>query len=105
MSKRSIIILLVIVAAGLILAVAIPPLLSSPSQIAQKAAGTWQETGETPAYTMQVVGAGSTYLVTYPRWRYDRERASVCRATSCSVVAVRTLRMVASVKPLSTSAS
>ena len=73
MSKRNVIILLVILAAGLILAVTIPPLLSSPSQIAQKAAGTWQETGETPAYMMQVVGAGSTYLVTYPRWRYDRE--------------------------------
>jgi hypothetical protein len=51
--------LLVIVAAGLILAVTIPPLLSSPSQIARKAAGTWQEIGETPAYTAQLSVAGS----------------------------------------------
>lgn len=77
MSKRSVVILLVIVAAGLILAVTIPPLLSPPSKIAQQAAGTWQEIGQTPAYTMQVVGAGSTYLVTYPRWRYDRESFSL----------------------------
>ena len=77
MSKRSIIVLFVIVAAGLVLAVTIPPLLSSPSQIAQKAAGTWQEVGEAPAYTMQVVGAGSTYLVSYPRWHYDREAFSL----------------------------
>ena len=77
MSKHNVVILLVIVVAGLILAVTVPPLLSSPSQIAPKAAGTWQETDETPAYTMQVVGAGSTYLVTYPRWRYDRESFSL----------------------------
>jgi hypothetical protein len=76
-SKRTVVILLGIVVAGLILPVTVPPLLSSPSQIAQKAAGTWQETGETPAYTMQVVGAESTYLVTYPRWRYDRESFSL----------------------------
>jgi len=72
-SKRSIWILVAIVAVALILAVTVPPLLSSPSQIAQKAAGTWQEIGEAPAYTMQVVGASSTYLVTYPRWHFEQE--------------------------------
>jgi hypothetical protein len=73
MSKRSIAVLVGIVAVALILVVTVPPLLSSPSQIAAKAAGTWQETGEKPAYTMQVVNASSTYLVTYPRWHYESE--------------------------------
>jgi hypothetical protein len=72
-SKRSIVVLVALVALALILVVAVPPLLSSPSQIAAKAAGTWQETGEKPAYTLQVVNASSTYLVTYPRWRYESE--------------------------------
>lgn len=73
MSKRSIAVLIALVAVALILVVTVPPLLSSPSQIAAKAAGTWQEVGEKPAYTMQVVKSGSTYLVTYPRWQYDSE--------------------------------
>ncbi len=42
MSKRSIAVLVGIVAVALILAVTVPPLLSSPSQVAAKAAGTWQ---------------------------------------------------------------
>jgi hypothetical protein len=57
-----------------VLGVTIPPLLeSSPSRIAEKAAGNWREVDRTPAETMEVVGAGSTYLVTYPRWHYERE--------------------------------
>jgi hypothetical protein len=73
MSKRSVVILVAIAVVALILVVTVSTLLSSPSQITQKAAGIWQEIGESPAYTMQVVYADSTYLITYPRWRYDRE--------------------------------
>jgi len=73
-SKRNIIILVAVVAVGLVLAVTVPPLLRSPSRVADKAAGTWQEVGQTPAYTMQVSEpSGSTYAVTYPRWDYDNE--------------------------------
>ena len=55
MSKRSIALLVALVAVALVLVVAVPPLLSSPSKIATQAAGTWQEIGEKPAYTMHVV--------------------------------------------------
>ena len=75
--RRVVIIAVVIAAVALILGVVVPPLFNSPSRIAAKAAGTWQEIGQTPAYTMQVVGAGSTYLVTYPRWQYDAEGFSL----------------------------
>jgi hypothetical protein len=72
-SKR-IIILVAVAAVGLVLVVTVPPLLSSPSQIADKAAGTWQEVGQTPAYTMHVSHtSGTSYAVTYPRWQYDGE--------------------------------
>lgn len=73
MSKRSIIILVALVVVGLVLAAVIAPLLSSPSRIADNAPGVWREIGPTPAETMQVVGAGSTYLVSYPRWHYEHE--------------------------------
>ncbi len=73
MSKCSVTVLVALVALALVLVVAVPPRLRSPSQIAAKAAGTWQETGEKPAYTMQVASASSTYLVTYPRWHYESE--------------------------------
>ena len=73
MSKRSIVILVAVVAAALTLAITVSLLLSPASQIATAAEATWQETGEEPAYTMQIVKQGSAYLVTYPRWRYDRE--------------------------------
>ena len=73
MSKRSIIVPVAVIAVALILVVTVPPLLSSPSQIAAKAAGTWQENDGTPSSGMQVTTAGSTYLVTYPRWHFFRE--------------------------------
>ena len=74
MFKRNIIVLLVLVAVGLIIAVTVPSHLGSPSQIASKAAGTWREVGQTPAYTMQVRHtSGREYSVTYPRWQYIGE--------------------------------
>ena len=74
MSKRSIIILIALVVVGLILASVIPPHLGSPSRIASKAAGAWQEVGQTPAYDMQVRHtSGREYSVTYPRWQYVDE--------------------------------
>ena len=74
MSKRTIIIALIAVAVVLVLVVTVPPLLNSPSQIAEKAAGTWHEIGETPGYTMHVSHtSGTSYSVTYPRWQYDGE--------------------------------
>jgi hypothetical protein len=75
--RRVVVIAVAIATVALILGVVVPPLFDSPSRIATKAAGTWQEIGQTPAYTMQVVGAGSTYLVTYPRWQYDAEDFSL----------------------------
>ena len=74
MSKRSIAVLVALVAVALVLVVTVPPLLSSPSQIATRAAGTWQEIGEMPAYTMLVShAAGGLYAVSYPRWDYAPE--------------------------------
>lgn len=75
--RRDVIIAVVTAIVALILGVVVPPLFDSPSRIAAKAAGTWQEVGQTPAYTMRVAGAGSTYLVTYPRWQYDAEDFSL----------------------------
>ena len=74
MSKRSIAVLVALAAVALVLVVTVPPLLRSPSQIATQAAGTWQEIGEMPAYTMHVShAAGTLYAVTYPRWDYAPE--------------------------------
>jgi hypothetical protein len=73
-SKRSIVVAVVIAALALTLGVVVPPLFDSPSHIAGKAAGTWQETGHMPAYTMQVRHtSGREYSVTYPRWQYVEE--------------------------------
>jgi len=73
-SKRSIVVAVVIAALALILGVVVPPLFDSPSHIAGKAPGAWQETGQTPAYTMQLRHtSGKEYLVTYPRWQYVDE--------------------------------
>jgi hypothetical protein len=73
-AKRTIIITIMAVAAILIVAITVPPLFDSPPQIADKAVGTWQEIGQTPAYTMQVTHAfGLSYLVTYPRWEFVAE--------------------------------
>lgn len=78
MSKRSIVILIVAISAGLVIAVTVPPLLDSPSRIAGRAAGTWQEIGQTPANTMQVSRSSSSrYAVTYPRWSYRDEEFSL----------------------------
>ena len=66
-------ILVVLAVAGLVRAAVILPLPGSPSKIADKAPGVWREIGQTPTETMQVVGAGSTYLVTYPRWHDQHE--------------------------------
>ena len=74
--RRIVIIAVAFAALVLILGVVVPPLFDSPSRIAAKAAGTWQEVGQAPAYLMQVRHtSGTPYSATYPRprWQYDAE--------------------------------
>ncbi len=74
--RRIVIIAVAFASLVLILGVVVPPLFDSPSRIATKAAGTWQEVGQAPAYLMQVRHtSGTAYSVTYPRprWQYDAE--------------------------------
>jgi len=73
-SKCTIVLAVLVASVIVILAVVVPPLFNSPSQITDKAAGTWQEIGQTPAFIMQVGHtSGTSYSVTYPRWHYVAE--------------------------------